>query len=117
MNLFSAAQEVDRDAELIQPPMVEYPRAALWFGMTGYCEVHFTLDPDGYPVNPTPLCSHDVFCWKSKHAVAELRMKPAIKNGRADYRSNIVYPIEFTIEGWDREINRSVKPCEQFASY
>ena len=117
MALSTSAQEADRDAELIQPPMVEYPDVALWYGMTGYCEVHFTLDPEGHPVNPTPFCSHNVFCWKSKRAISELRMKPAIKNGRPDYRSNIVYPIEFSIEGWNRDIDRKIKPCEEFVSY
>ena len=97
--LCASAQQADRDAELIEPPTVNYPRMAAWLNIEGACEVSFTVDPEGYAVDPKPSCTRPVFCWTAKQAIASLRMQPAIKNGYPNYRTNVLYPIEYRFDG------------------
>lgn len=92
----------DAEAEPLRPPQPVYPRAAAEAWMPGYCDVRFDVDTLGRPSNIRPLCSHPAFCESAAVAMQAVRFKPARRDGRIVPRKNVVYPLEYAIEGVPR---------------
>ncbi|MDT8280877.1 MAG: energy transducer TonB [Erythrobacter sp.] len=56
-------------------PLVEYPSAALRYGIEGRCMVALTLDQDGVPQDIRPDCTHPIFREAARKGVAMARIK------------------------------------------
>lgn len=89
----------DADARPVRPPMPSYPQGAARMMLQGYCEVQFSVDTRGRTSNIRPRCSHPEFCASATAAMEEVRFMPARREGRIVPRDNIVYPLEFRIQG------------------
>lgn len=89
----------DRDAQPISPPVVQYPRRAAERGIEGSCEVRFDVNAQGEPFNVQADCSDSVFKREAERAVSRVRFAPKIVRGQALERRNVVYPIEFGLDG------------------
>ncbi len=89
----------DRDAQPISPPVVQYPRRAAERGIEGSCEVRFDVNAQGEPFNVQADCSDSVFKREAERAVSRVRFAPKIVRGQALERRNVVYPMEFGLDG------------------
>lgn len=87
----------DRDAQPISPPQPSYPQRAAQRGTEGTCEVRFDVDPKGIPYNVTADCTDSVFTREAERAVSQVRFAPKIVRGKPVGRTNVVYPLEFTL--------------------
>lgn len=88
---------------------------AAMLGLQGYCEVTFSVDEQGYPFSLSTSCTQPVFCFQSKKAVSRVVFAPKIVGGRAIPRFNVVYPLEYTLDG-GRAIDRSTfRSCDERA--
>lgn len=94
----------DADARPVRPPMPSYPNGAARMMLQGYCEVQFSVDTRGRTSNIRPRCSHPEFCASATAAMEEVRFMPARREGRIVPRDNIVYPLEYRIEGMPASI-------------
>ncbi|GAB5457547.1 MAG: hypothetical protein Hens3KO_05770 [Henriciella sp.] len=103
------------DAKPITRPVPSYPLMAAMFGMIGYCEVRFAVDVDGYAFNLITSCTDYIFCYQSKKAVNRVRFEPAYENGYPRVRYDVIYPLEYMLEGVDRNSieHKPVKPCRE----
>lgn len=116
MNLAWAKQ--DRDARIKTSPQTAYPTLASWFGIEGYCEVHFAIDEKGFPFGVEPACTRKVFCFEAKRAVAGASFYPKLVDGMPTVRTNVVYPMQYYFEDsdYDVEVDRNnLEPCENKA--
>ncbi|MEM9740176.1 MAG: energy transducer TonB [Pseudomonadota bacterium] len=89
----------DRDAQPISPPVVQYPQRAAERGIEGSCEVRFDVNARGEPFNVEADCSDNVFRREAERAVSRVRFAPKIVRGQALERRNVVYPMEFGLDG------------------
>ncbi len=87
----------DRDAQPISPPQPSYPQRAAERGTEGTCEVRFDVDPKGIPFNVKADCTDSVFVREAERSVARVRFAPKVVRGKPVGRSNVVYPLEFTL--------------------
>ena len=103
------------DVTPITPPTLSYPVLADIFGISGYCEVRFSVDERGLPFNILPQCTSNLFCYEAKKSISEAVFKPAYDNGIPRVRHKLVYPLRFTPYGVDPDsLNRSsLKPCQK----
>ena len=89
----------DRDAQPIRPPVPTYPTRAAERGIEGTCEVRFDVDTRGRPYNVQATCSDSVFTREAERAVSRVEFAPKIVRGQAAERRNVVYPLEFRLDG------------------
>lgn len=89
----------DRDAQPISPPVPQYPQRAAERGIEGSCEVRFDVNARGEPFNVEATCTDSVFKREAERAVSRVRFAPKIVRGQALERRNVVYPIEFGLDG------------------
>ena len=89
----------DRDAQPISPPQPTYPQRAAERGIEGSCEVRFDVNARGEPFNVEADCTDSVFRREAERAVSRVRFAPKIVRGQALERRNVVYPIEFGLDG------------------
>lgn len=85
----------DEDVQPLGPPQPVYPLMAGILGLSGYCEVRFSVDQSGRVTEIQPSCSHPVFCASAAAAVEAVRFKPKRKDGKLVPRRNIVYPLHY----------------------
>ena len=82
------ALQIDYPSEAFEPEIVE-----------GYCEIRFDIRADGRTRNVEAVCTKSIFCETSLRALKTARVDTdQIANGKID-TVNIIYPIEFRIEG------------------
>jgi TonB family protein len=101
----NAQSDAEKDAYPIKPPMPSYPPMAAMLGMEGYCEVRFSVDENGYTFSLTTSCTQPIFCYQSKKAVSLAQCEPMRVGGRAVPRFDIVYPLEYRLEGEMSELD------------
>ncbi len=89
----------DRDAQPIRPPVPTYPNRAAERGIEGSCEVRFDVDTRGKPYNVQADCDNSVFKREAERAVSRVEFAPKIVRGQAAERRNVVYPLEFKLDG------------------
>lgn len=87
----------DRDAQPLIRPVANYPEKAAQLGLEGSCDVRFTVSDLGAPIEVLASCSDEVFEEEAVKAVSGALFSPAIKNGVPTARTNVVYPLEFTL--------------------
>lgn len=88
-----------RSVTPLAPPIVTYPEAALRRGIQGHCDVSMDVTARGKPFNVTANCSDRVFEKEAVRAVSRVEFLPMIFEGRSVERKNVVYPLEFKLEG------------------
>ena len=89
----------DRDAQPIRPPVPTYPSRAAERGIEGSCEVRFDVDTRGRPYNVQENCTDSVFKREAERAVSRVEFAPKIVRGQPAERRNVVYPLEFQLDG------------------
>ncbi|MCZ4298784.1 energy transducer TonB [Henriciella marina] len=89
----------DRDAQPIRPPVPTYPQRAAERGIEGTCDVRFDVDTRGRPYNVSATCSDSVFRREAERAVQRVEFAPKIVRGQPAERRNVVYPLEFRLDG------------------
>ena len=89
----------DRDAQPIRPPVPTYPQRAAERGIEGTCDVRFDVDTRGRPYNVSATCSDSVFTREAERAVSRVEFAPKIVRGQPAERRNVVYPLEFQLDG------------------
>lgn len=100
------------DVQELEPPKAVYPIIANFFSTPGYCDVHFAVNANGLPVEIQPYCSHILFCQSAREGVGRARFVPARRNGMPVKRDNIVYPMQFNIEGVTPAPGIELKACD-----
>ncbi|PKP80045.1 MAG: hypothetical protein CVT79_16925 [Alphaproteobacteria bacterium HGW-Alphaproteobacteria-18] len=104
----------DEDAQPLHPPQPVYPMMAGILGLSGYCEVRFSIDVRGKVIEIQPSCTHPVFCASAAAAMEEVRFIPKRKNGKLVPRKNIIYPLYYAINlgvGEDPGIDWNTTSC------
>ena len=89
------------DVEEIRPPQPDFPALASWLGLSGSCEVVFSVyDYGDTVIVDSARCSSVVFCKAAIQSIrdAELRVIDAADTNKPGIRSNIVYPLEFVYD-------------------
>ncbi len=89
----------DRDAQPIRPPVPTYPSRAAERGIEGSCDVRFDVDTRGRPYNVQATCTDSVFKREAERAVNRVEFAPKIVRGQPAERRNVVYPLEFQLDG------------------
>lgn len=93
-----ATSIVDRTIQPITAPMPVYPDSAAKRGVTGDCEVHFSVSPKGEPFNVTAKCSDKIFKRAAEKAVSKVKFAPKIRDGLPVTVTGAVYPIVFQMD-------------------
>ncbi|MFN7054067.1 energy transducer TonB [Hyphomonas sp.] len=94
----------DVDARPLTVPQPVFPVFAAYLGLGGYCEVRFSVTPDGRTTAIEPACSRPAFCDSAARAIGEMRFKPAERGGKRVLRSNVVAPLTFLLDGMDQAV-------------
>ena len=89
----------DRDAQPVRPPVPTYPQRAAERGIEGSCDVRFDVDTRGRPYNVEASCTDSVFKREAERAVSRVEFAPKIVRGQPAERRNVVYPLEFQLDG------------------
>ena len=89
---------VDRIAVPVREPIPDYPASALVKGLSGSCEVRFSLTSRGLPFDVSAVCSHPEFEREARRAVSKAQFLPQVRDGQAVETHNLVYPLEFTLK-------------------
>ncbi|MBB34076.1 MAG: hypothetical protein CME88_12810 [Hirschia sp.] len=80
----------------VRPPNVTYPRTAMNAGLSGSCEVLFSITPAGQPYNVNATCTDKLFVSAAEKAVSGAQFSPAkTPDGKPRAAHNLVYPLEF----------------------
>ena len=88
----------ERIATPVRPPVPSYPRMMMSKGISGTCEVRFSLSAGGLPYDVVATCSHPGFEKEARRAVSRAEFLPQIQDGQAVAAHNFVYPLEFKVQ-------------------
>ncbi len=83
-----------RSATPVRPPVASFPADMARRGISGKCDVRFSLSSRGLPYDITAACSHPGF---EKEAVRAVFL-PKIQDGMPVESHNYVYPMEFALQ-------------------
>lgn len=89
---------IDRTIQPITQPIPVYPDAAARRGITGVCDVHLSVSPQGEPFSINAKCSDQVFKRAAEKAVSKVKFAPQIRDGLPVTVTGVVYPIEFRMD-------------------
>ena len=89
---------IDRTMQPITRPIPIYPDRAAQLGLSGTCDVHLSLTPQGEPFNVKAECTDRVFNRAAEKAVSKVKFAPKIRDGLPVTVTGVVYPIEFQME-------------------
>lgn len=87
----------ERSPKAIMVPSPVMPNRALAQGISGTCDVRFSLTAAGAPFDVVASCSNDVFEREASRAVERARFVPEIRDGQQVESYNLVYPLEFVV--------------------
>lgn len=82
-------------AEAVRRPVPAYPEAALKKGLSGQCDVEFSIDHLGRPYGVEAKCSDDVFRQSAEQSVRKALFAAKTKNGVPVGQENLVYPLVY----------------------
>ena len=82
----------------------------------GRCDVSFSISKEGMPHSIQAMCDLEVFCDSATQAVANARFFPAIRNGEAAEQQDVVYPIDYMMDGSEAPKDKDLKACEALSS-
>ena len=88
----------ERIATPVRDPVLTYPRAMAIQGISGTCDVHFSLSTRGLPFDVVANCSHPGFEKEARRAVSRAEFLPEIRDGQPVESHNVVYPLEFRMQ-------------------
>lgn len=83
----------------LRQPLPVYPDAALRKGLSGQCDVYFSIDAAGRPFNVDAECSDPVFERSSESAVRKVQFAAKVVDGRPVGQDNLVYPFVYELNG------------------
>ena len=86
-----------RIATPVRQPVPVYPRDLAQQGVSGKCDVSFSLTMQGRPYDVTAKCTHPGFEKEAARAVSKSEFLPKIEQGMPVESHNYVYPLEFRI--------------------
>lgn len=89
---------IERVAKAMIAPQPDYPDRALRQGVSGTCEVRFSLMSTGIPFDVVATCSDRVFEGEARRSVERARFVPEVREGEQVESHGLVYPLEFTIQ-------------------
>lgn len=98
INPTRATSVMDRTIQPISPPVPVYPRDAATKGITGACEIHLSVSPQGDPFDIRARCTDRIFKRAAEKAVRKVRFAPKIHDGLPVTVTGVVYPIEFKMD-------------------
>ena len=55
----------------------------------------------GHPFGLVTFCTEPIFCYESKRAVSRVRFEPKYESGVPVMRTDVVYPLEYTLSDYD----------------
>ena len=87
-----------RRLQPLTPPIPAYPSAAASRGLSGTCEVFFSVSIRGEPFNVDARCSDRVCRTAAIKAVKKVKFAPKIRDGLPVTVNGVVYPLEFRME-------------------
>ena len=87
-----------RIATPVRPPVLSYPSIMAAQGMSGTCDVRFSLSTRGLPFDIVAKCSHPGFEKEARRAVSRTEFLPTIQDGEPVESHNLVYPLEFRMQ-------------------
>ncbi len=93
-----ATSLVDRTIQPITPPIPIYPESAANRGITGACDVHLSVSPQGEPFNISAKCTDRVFKRAAETAVRKVKFAPKVHDGLPVTVTGVVYPIVFQMD-------------------
>lgn len=88
----------ERIAVPVRDPVLSYPPDMAARGISGTCEVHFSLSTRGLPFDVAAKCSHSGFEREARRAVSRTEFLPEIRDGQPVESHNVVYPLEFRMQ-------------------
>lgn len=89
----------DKDAQPIKPPAPAYPIDLASQGIGANCTAKFDVSAAGYVEIPVEVdCTHPGFVESVRNAVLALSFAPKMVDGKPVKRTNVVYPISYTVE-------------------
>lgn len=83
----------------LRSPVPVYPDEALRKGLSGQCDVYFSIDAAGRPFNVDAQCSDPVFERSSERAVRRVQFAARVVNGKPVGQDNLVYPFVYELNG------------------
>lgn len=97
-SLETKPDDLQRDAQpLVRIPSI-LPKAALDIGKSGHCLLEFDVSATGTPENiTTGYCTDDMFRENSIKSVSRWKYNPALKDGVAVQRKNVVTTIKYRL--------------------
>lgn len=93
-------------------PEPKFPMLAALFGSEGHCDVRFGVDENGFAFAVTASCTRRIFCFEAKRAVSEATFDPKTIDGVPVVRTNVVYPLEFFLDGSGYDKDNDPRPLE-----
>lgn len=83
-------------------------------GLLSLCiPVQFSADEQGHPFGLVTFCAKPIFCYESKRAVSRGNFEPKYENSLPIVRTDVVYPLEYTMSDYDPETGENVaKPIQ-----
>ena len=112
------AEDIDQDAVPHNYPQPDYPPQAAYYDVPGYCETRFSVSETGVPIEIEVACTHPIFCQPVVVAMQDVSFSPAIRDGQASKRSNVVWPVSFGFNVGQSEpdiMKRMILPCQSAA--
>ncbi|MEZ5955101.1 MAG: energy transducer TonB [Hyphomonas sp.] len=88
---------IDRVPTAVRPPLPTFPTVAAQKGISGSCEVRFSLTVQGLPYNVTSTCSDPAFEKEARRSVSKAEFLPRIEDGKPVESHNLMYPLEFRL--------------------
>lgn len=87
-----------RSATPVRPPVASFPPEMARRGISGKCDVRFSLSPRGLPYDLAATCTHPGFEKEAVRAVSRTEFLPKIQDGMPVESHNYVYPLEFALQ-------------------
>ena len=93
-------------------PTPKFPMLAAWLGLEGHCDVRFGVDEKGFAFAVAASCTRRIFCFEAKRAVSEATFEPKTIDGVPSVRTNVVFPLEFFLDGSSYDKDDDPRPLE-----
>lgn len=90
---------VDRDAQPSTRPVPMYPASAASAGREAMCYAMMDVNSSGAPEEILTACSSPEFNAATFNAMQAVRFSPKMVDGRAVRRLNVVYPVQYCLNG------------------
>ena len=86
-----------RTYQVIREPMPAYPRKAVERGLSGSCNVAFSIDPRGKPFHVSAACTDPVFASEAERSVSKAEFAPQLVDGQFVSVTGLEYPLDFKL--------------------